>query len=1392
MRLLARRKLTRNKKGNSWCRYFQLAVAMWAFAAFSPAAAQMPTVRFEHLTINDGLSQSSANDILQDHRGLLWIATQDGLNRYDGYRLEVMRHDPNDSRSLSSNNISTIYEDSRRDIWVGTTNGTLHRYDRNSNSFTRFGLRVDPAPNAPTVLFEDIRRVLETKNGRMWVGTRNNGLYEFKPESGDFLAVPAVAAAKINSLFEGDQGKLWIGTDQYGLLWYFPESGQVENAQQDEQVYPITKLHNGEIWVAGSAGHVTRYRSDRTVISTFSVRLPTGVQNFAARAMTQDGEGRVWIGLIGGGLQAFTTDGVRLAAYAHSPSDPLSLATNTVYSLFYDNAGVLWAGTLAAGLNKANLSGGNFTNYWNRPEDDTSLSHSMVNEFAEDSSGMIWIGTSGGGVNRFDPETGLFVRYRADPDDHKKLASDRIWGMYLEDDHNLWIGMWGAGLNRLDTQTGEVERFAFGSDELDALPGSIVTAIAADSYGGIWAGMADGGLARKRPGESVFDRIRVLDESNESDVVVNVASLYFDSKDRLWVGMWTQGLCVLTGESRTPKCHVYEPSDNSSINDNNIRSITESDDGTIWIATGNGIASYDERTESFERITAADGLAEGVIYSIIPETNDVLWLGSNRGLLRLDTRTTEVRKYDYKDGLQSNEFNGASYLRGSDGTYYFGGIAGISSFRPELLSSNPVPPKNVITRFTLFNEDVRLEPGNQDAILQVPISEADSLQLNYDQNVFGFEFSGLHFVSPELNRYAYMLEGFDRDWIYSDAGRRYANYTNLDPGEYTFRVRSSNSDGRWSEQDAAISISIMPPWWDTWWARLAAAVALALSILLFIRWRLSRLRSQTVLLESEVRNRTEKIREQKETIEEQAGHLEEVLESKNQFFARLSHEFRTPITLMLGPIDDQIRQSPGDVPLPGMNIARRNGRRLLHLVDQLLGLARHSGEQSISMRPTRIAPIVGFVTDSFDSAARRKNISTRQEIDGDLWITSNTEALQTILINLMSNALKYTNAGGTVSVVARQDGDDVIFHIQDSGIGIPPDELQHAFNLFERGSATGEGTGIGLTLVKELVDAHSGTISIESEVDCGTIVEFRIPAAQPGTDGDGDVSELPLEIPDIDLMLAANVGDNGVDCHVEVSDDERPSVLVIEDNSDMRSYVVGLLSETYSCLQAVDGRDGLEVARDVIPDLVICDVMMPKLDGFEVLTELRSDERTSHIPVVMLTALGDRASRLKGLEARADDYINKPFDRAELTLKVRNLLELCKLRAQRAGQLLLSGDSDVANTALAGLTKRDREFIAKVEAAVASHYEDPDFRLDTLADMMFMSQRQLQRKMRATLDTVPASYLRNYRLHEARRQLVDGISVSDVTFATGFSSVSYFGKCFKATFDILPSEVKPQ
>lgn len=1355
-----------------------------------PVSAEFESMRFEHLTVNDGLSQSSINALLQDRRGYLWIGTQDGLNRFDGYRFDIMRNDPDDPRSLANNNISSIFEDSGGVLWVGTTSGTLHRFVPGSADFDRFLLPGFDAPNLGVTAPSGVREIVETSDGSFWIGTDRHGLYSFDRRSGQFVRAEAVVQASVNVLNEVSSGRLWVGTST-GLTQYSISAGVLvplgagNDRLLDEDIRSIEVLRSGEVWVAGGGGTISRLDANGSLLGRISTRSRGVAHEDANRSMLEDSNGRIWVGLIGGGVKVFSSDGELLATLAHSPRDPYTLNTNTAYTLMEDRAGVLWVGSLEAGLSKSLLGSGGFTHIRHIPGDPSSLSDNMVIEIAEDEDGGIWVGSSGGGLDFLQPGNSKLVHYRTDPDNPASLSSDRIWGLYLEPGGPLWVGTWGGGLNRLDRKSAKVRRYQ--PDGLPgSIPGAIVTTIVGDGNGGIYAGLADGGLVYLAAGRETFSRLTLFDSTVEQEQPVNIAALHYDRQGRLWVGTWSRGLCVAAVGSREFDCHTRDQHDKQSINDNNIRAFAEDESGTVWIATGNGIARYLESAGHFERFTVADGLMPGVVYGIVPEGNGVLWLSSNHGLMRFDTQVRAGRQYEYRDGLQANEFNGGAALKTRSGEIYFGGVGGITRFEPSRLVNNPLPPTVVITEFSLFNKPVPFRRGDATSLLKKPMSETTSLELDYDQNFIGFEFAGLHFVSPARNRYAYKLEGLDPDWTETDASRRFASYANLAPGDYVFRVRAANSDGVWSVADAVIDIHIAPPWWLTWWAKSLMVLLAAMLLLLFIQWRLSLLRVQTRQLAAEVEKRTAEVVAQKDTIERQAARLEDALESKSRFFARLSHEFRTPITLILGPIDESLRAGLPEKNRNLLALARRNGERLLQLVDQLLTLARHDGQQHVERLPTAVAPVVRLVVAEFDSAASQKGIALALDAVEDVWVSSNADALQTILINLLSNAIKYTDPGGRVAVTLRREGSSAVLKVADTGVGIAEQDLDTVFNLFERGAATGPGTGIGLTLVKELVDAHGGTIAIDSVPAAGTTVTVTLTAVAAVP----DVPAVPLVPMDIDIDVFTREAPDPASSASAHADGEVPEVLVIDDNDDMRRFVVDLLSPEYRCIEARDGTAGLAAAVEGIPDAVICDVMMPGLDGFEVLERLRSDEHSSHIPIILLTARGDEASRLKGLKERADDYIAKPFNADELRYRLRNLIELNQLRAERARQQLLAGDAPAAQAGeMPGPSKRDRAFLDRLGRVLVQHFADAEFHPNDLADAMHMSHRQLQRKLKALFDIAPATYLRDFRLQRAKQQLEMGHSVTDAALASGFSSPGYFARCFSARYGTRPSDI---
>ncbi len=1387
--------------------------ALYLVAACAEASSDgLGSVRFEHLGVNDGLSQSSVNALLQDRRGYLWIATQDGLNRYDGYRFEVFRNDPANPRSLASNHVLAVLEDRDGVLWVATSGGILHRYRRDSADFERVRIDLpvidgsdvasDAPPQPPRV---DVRSILEAADGRLLLATGGQGVLSFDSSTGELTRLALPEDRRIHALAEGLDAALWTGSSR-GLVRVAgmsgtagPESPSSVRLLTDE-IRTLAVLPDGQVWAAGRGNTIHRFTATGDALAAVRVAPVTDGTRGEFRTLMVDSRGRLWAGMIGGGLHAFDAEGNLLESFAHSPSDLYTLASDTVYTLLEDRAGVIWVGSLAAGLSKAIPRDGGFAHLRHVPGVPTSLAHNMVNEFAEDAVGGVWVGSSGGGVSYLPSGSADFVHFRADPADPARLSSDRVWGMHLAPDQALWVGTWGAGLNRLDLRDGTVRRFQWDADRPESLPGSIVTAIVGDGQGGIFIGMADAGVAQLPASSDVFRRLTL--PVGAPDGSLNVSALSIDRRGRLWVGTWERGVCLSDTDVAQFQCHAHDPLDHRSINDDNIRSIAEDGLGGVWLATGNGIARYDESSRSFDRFTSAAGLVPGVIYAIVPADDGVLWVSSNRGLMRYDTRERQGRHYEYRDGLQANEFNGDAALKTRSGHILFGGVGGITRFHPEELRDDPVPPSVVITGFSLFNRPVSFEAGRQAGVLSRPVSETEAITLRHDQNFIGFEFAALHFAQPMRNLYAYMLEGVDPDWTQIDASRRFASYANLRPGRYLFRVRAANSDGVWSVEDARMHLIITPPWWLTWWA-LSLYVLIGLAMIsLFVRWRLRSLQAQTVRLASEVQKRTSEVVAQKETIERQAIDLRHALASKDRFFAQLSHEFRTPITLILGPIDETLRAGTTAPATRALTLARHSGERLLHLVDQLLSLAGHGGHQHVERAPMAVAPVVRLIVAEFDSAARQKSLELILEILDTPVVASNDHALQAILINLVSNAIKYTPAGGSITVSLRRKGDEAVLSVADTGIGIAEADLVRVFELFERGAVTGQGTGIGLTVVRELVDAHEGSIGIDSAPGVGTTVTVRLPALN-ATLGAEHSPPHALNV-NVETFLTAAQSEPGPLLSAPTSDDVddpsgtgdeiggRPEVLVVDDNDDMRCYVVELLAAQYRCVQAADGEAGLALAFERVPDAIVCDVMMPGLDGFELLKRLRADDRTSHVPIVMLTARGDEASRLQGLDERADDYLAKPFNADELRLRLRNLLELGELRAERVRRHVLERPVESALRAPPpGLAERDRRFIDRITGAAEAHFADPDFGAIELAGAVFMGPRQLQRKLKALLDINPAAYLREFRLNKARDGLEAGKPVTDVAHACGFSSPSHFSQSFKARFGVRPSEWRP-
>ena len=847
-------------------------------------------VQFEHLTIEDGLSQNAGLAIFQDSRGYLWIGSQDGLNRYDGYTFEIFKNDPDDPNSISHNSILAIAEDRNGALWIGTWGGGLNRFDPATETFIHY--RVDPSEKS-SLSHDVVTSIKEDSTGTLWVGTLG-GLNRYDPATDSFDHfkndpddTSGLSSDAISVIFEDSDGQLWIGTgsngvEGSGLNRLDPATGKAVRYQHDEadpnslssnNIASIYEAPDGTFWIATGGfslqgGGLDWFNPRTGTIQHFAhdSRFTDSLSDDNLMALWGDSSGTLWIGTWSAGLDRMEL--ARPGHFAHYQNDrffPDSLSGNEVWSLFKDRSGALWIGTSHSGINKLPANSGQFSLYRNNPGDPSSLSTNAVGAFAEDNYGDIWIATWGAGLERFDTHTGRFKHFRHDPENPDSLSDDLFMDVYVDEYGLVWAGTLGKGLDALHPVTGRAKHYVHDPDDPASIADDNIAAIIPDKKGGLWIGTF-GGLSHYDPNSGIFTNYSNNPDNASSLSENKVVSLHLDSKQNiLWIGTWGGGLNRLDlndplhTDPRKASFTKYRnnPEDPASLSEDSIWAIHQTRDSSLWLGTQKGLNHFDPSAETFTYYTEKQGLPNNVVLGILEDYAGNLWLTTNNGLAQFDPDAGTFLTYDSSDGLQSNEFNSNAYYRARSGIMYIGGINGFNVFNPVDIKPNPVPPQVAITDFEVFNEP-----------LPVDLSGREPIQLSYQQDFISFEFAALDFQAPHKNQYAYMLEGFDKDWVVA-GNRRFATYTNLPGGQYVFRVRASNSDGTWNENGAAIPVFITPPVWQTWWFLGALIVVASALVAGGFRWRFNAIREQNIYLETQISERTSELRETNQLLEKE-------------------------------------------------------------------------------------------------------------------------------------------------------------------------------------------------------------------------------------------------------------------------------------------------------------------------------------------------------------------------------------------------------------------------------------------------------------------------------------------------------------------------------------------
>ncbi|UPK67432.1 two-component regulator propeller domain-containing protein [Chitinophaga filiformis] len=1341
--------------------------------------AQSEQYDFSKLDIHSGLSSNQVNTILKDADGFLWFGTSSGLNRYDGYSCRVFRRQPNDNSSLSDNFIRWLYPLPDGKMWV-LTKGASCIYDAHTEKF-------DTACNAylhslglPPGF---IKNIVKGGQGRYWFLYEDGGLYLFSDRDKKtrlFNQGPSPdPAAKITGVQETEDGKLWMVYED-GFLQQSDIAGNktafsstvFRQLNPGNNSYSLLLDNDGDVWIwCFPYGAFLFHPKDNSIRRFSESSSPTKLSSNLVTQIVQDKKGIIWIATDYGGVTLINKkDNFRTSYLLNDLKDPKSLSQNSIRVLYKDYDGVIWLGTYKQGLNYFNSNTVRFPCYRHEISNLNSLPYDDVNRFVEDKQGNIWIGTNGGGLIYFDRRNNTFRQYLHNPNNPNSLSNNVIVSLCIDHKGILWIGTYTGGLNSFDGN--KFTPYKHDSKDTFSLSEDNVWEIFEDREQRLWIGTLGGGLDLL---DRTTNRFRHHQFENGTGPLSSnyITAFMEDRHGNLWVG--TDNGITIFEKNKTTSTFLRATNAKNSLSNNNIISIIEDSKGQIWVGTREGLNLFDEQTGNFQSFTTADGLPDNMILNIIEDNNNTLWMSTPRGLCsaipgqKANAPRLFVVNYDETHNLQNREFNENAALKTRSGELLFGGPSGFNIIDPGKIEQSSYRRKIVFTGLQIFNNDIA--PGTQvngRMLLRQALPQVHEVDLKYKENVFSIEFASLDFPHSTQDKYAYMLEGFNTDWLYANGDQRRVTYTNIDPGHYVFKVKALNSDGQWSAIKT-LAINIEPPIWRTPLAYVIYVLTAAGLFLLARRIILGRIHLRYEM-------------EQQKREMERAHAIEQM---KTKFFTNVSHEFRTPLSLIISPLDKIIKQATDDEQKKQLNLVQRNARRLLSLVNQLLDF-RKMEVQEIKLHPS-IGDIVPFCEDislSFTDIAEKKKIRFSFSSDIDrLEMYFDRDKMEKILFNLLSNAFKYTHDGGTVSIrllytppVNNESNGTLAIEVKDTGIGIPADKHERIFERFFQTdlpeNMVNQGTGIGLAITKEFVKLHCGVINVESEPGKGTCFTVLLPAKkiyEPLT----CTSTGPLQPEDAaDLMHEAG-SKNG----------KRKTILVVEDNEDLRFYLKDNLKVQYHVEEATNGKEAWEKLKALNPDLIVSDIMMPVMDGIELAKKVKAETLTSHIPIILLTARGSEEKQLEGFNVGVNDYMTKPFTFEILASRIRNLLMQQKMLQKRFQKQIEVNPGEVT------VTPVDEKFLREALELVEKNMDNADFSVEDLSSAMCMNRVTLYRKILSLTGKTPIEFIRSIRLKRAAQLLEkSGLSVSEIAYSVGFNNPKHFSRFFKEEFQRLPSQ----
>jgi len=1319
---------------------------------------------FRTISPQGGFTDKGVEHITKDQLGFIWIGTRDGLYRYDGYEFSKYNHVTGDSTSLSNDGISDLVTDNQKRLWIATEDG-LNLYNRADNAFQR----IVPGDAGPTGSISDLE---PDGRGVLYIGCERGIIkYDHGSGSSELITLPH---QDIRNIQLGENGKLLVSFVENGIWQVDPAGNHSVLVEKGESSLRTFLLTYNRMYLGYETEGVFIHDLDGQYIAELNSENGSVCHNKINKIL-RDSYGNIWIGTYLG-LDIMDPEG-NMHHYTHDNLDPNSIPYSSVYEIFEDPGRNFWVGTWSGGLAYYNQYDNNFRSHRHLPGIN-SLSNNYVSCFTVDLQGDLWIGTERGGLNRRESSSGIFSQIPIRQDVSEDLNIKSLCSIR---DGRIIVGTYKGGCYILG-KSREIERILL--EDIEA--GNEKVYAIQESSSGLWIGDFNQGLYLLS-GSDYSVKSRYMAGNGPYGLTSSKISTLYLTEENLWIGT-SNGLNLLHGDTRTVSRFKHERDNPASLSSNRITMITADLEGRIWIGTRNGgLNMYREEAGTFIKYTMEDGLSGNDVNGILCDESGYLWISTENGISRFDPDDGSVLNYNVSDGLQGNQFNPGSAYRDMDGKLFFGGTNGYTMIQPSKIKSNPLPPQPIITKLIINNQEMLASiPGSP---LSASISESSQITLKKDQSSLSLNFSANSYLNPSKNRFAFRLLGMHDIWQYTYSNQ--VSYSNLDAGRYIFELLASNNDGIWSNESVTLDIRILPPWWGHPVAILAY-VLFGVVALILTRYQILYRERMKLAVHMETLRR-----------ENEAN----IHKLKLQYFTNISHEFKTPLTLILSPIQRLVQEKDLDPQVKeDLQLALKNAIRLKRIVNQFIEF-RKIDQVKLKLHICKI-DLVGLceeIYSCFTELAEQRKIdySFNQLIEPvDIWI--DVEKVENALFNVLSNAFKYTGIGGQIQISLRKGAsllppgwkqfqlgeihDDLVLEISDTGPGIREDELEHIFERFYRSeeSPVQTGSGIGLSLARDYILLHHGFMKVASSPGEGSSFIVGLPLGKKHFEGDtnvliADQERLPIQqrpdvLPEELVSTSEDVSEPGRD---------RTSILLIEDNQDLNQYLTRVLSEEYKVVNTTDGKEGLALASRLLPELILTDILLPGMDGLELCRQVKTNPLTSHIPIILITALSDDNQHIKGIETGADAYLTKPLDVQLLSSTIHNLIEARKkLR-------LAYGGMKAATSRDEGLSAFDDNLVRRAKVYVENNITNPDISTTQLASELSMSRTNLHRKLKSLTGKSTTEFIRNIRIYQAMTLIEqENLPISDVCYSVGFTSTSYFSKCFKEIYGISPSAFK--